>query len=112
MLPRTKPYVRWQSKALNKLGITKSLHSEYDHLMLQLHDSMKADMQYQKKANQVRMPFAPSSVWVCFSDHALHGVESDQYMMEQTFHIAPEKQYGPNVSPLAHLTEVMQRKLV
>ena len=112
MLPRTKPYVRWQAKALNKLGITKSLRSEYDHLMLQLHDSMKADMQYQKEAKQVRMPFAANSVWVCFSDHALHGVESGQYMMEQTFHIAPEKQYDPSVSPLAHLTEVMQRKLV
>ena len=112
MLPRAKPYVRWQAKVLNKLGITKSLRSEYDHLMLQLHDNMKADMQYQKEANQVRMPFVPGSVWVCFSDHALHGVESGQYMMEQTFHIAPEKQYDPSVSPLAHLTEVMQRKLV
>ena len=80
--------------------------------MLQLHDSMKADMQYQKEAKQVRMPFAPGSVWVCFSDHALHGVESGQYMMEQTFHIAPEKQYNQNLSPLAHLTEVMQRRLV
>ncbi len=112
MLPRAKPYVRWQAKALNKLGITKSLRSEYDHLMLQLHDNMKADMQYQQEAKQVRMPFTPNSVWVCFSDHALHGVESGQYMMEQTFHIAPEKQYDPSISPLAHLTEVMQRKLV
>lgn len=112
MLPRTKRYIPWQAKALNKLGITKSLRSEYDHLMLQLHDSMKADMQYQKEAQQVRMPFAPGSVWVCFSDHALHGVESGQYMMEQTFHIAPEKQYDPSVSPLAHLTEVMQRELI
>ena len=112
MLPRTKPYIRWQAKLLNKLGITKSLRSEYDHLMLQLHDSMKADMQYQKEAKQVSMPFAPGSVWVCFSDHALHGVESGQYMMEQTFHIAPEKQYNPSVSPLAHLSKVLQRQLV
>lgn len=28
MLPRTKPYVRWQAKALKKLGITKSLRSD------------------------------------------------------------------------------------
>ena len=112
MLPRCKPYVSWQAKALNKLGITKSLRSEYDHLMLQLHDSMKADMQYQQEAQQVSMPFAPGSVWVCFSDHALHGVESGQYMIEQTFHIAPEDQYNPNISPLAHLSQVMQRPLV
>lgn len=112
MLPRTKPYVRWQAKVLHKLGITKALRSEYDHLMLQLHDCMKADMQYQQEAPQVRMPFPPGSVWVCFSDHALHGVESGKYMLEQTFHIAPEHQYDPSVSPLAHLSEVMQRPLV
>ena len=112
MLPRCKPYVSWQAKALNKLGITKSLRSEYDHFMLQLHDNMKADMQYQQQAKQITMPFASGSVWVCFSDHALHGVESGQYMMEQTFHIAPEDQYNPNISPLAHLSQVMQRPLV
>lgn len=112
MLPRSKPYVRWQAKALNAFGVTKSLRSEYDHLMLQLHDCMKADMDYQKESQQVRMPFPPGSVWMCFSDHALHGVESGQYMMEQTFHIAPEHQYDPSVSPLAHLTQVLQRELV
>lgn len=112
MLPRAKPYVRWQAKALHKLGITKSLRSEYDHLMLQLHDCMKADLQYQEEAKQISMPFAPGSVWVCFSDHALHGVESGQYMLEQTFHIAPEHQYDPSVSPLAHLSQVLQRQLV
>lgn len=112
MLPRVKPYVAWQAKALHKLGITKSLRSEYDHLMLQLNDNMKADMQYQQEAKQVRMPFPPGSVWVCFSDHTLHGVESGKYMLEQTFHIAPERQYNPNISPLAHLTKVMQRELI
>lgn len=112
MLPRSKAYVAWQAKALHKLGITKSLRTEYDHLMLQLHDCMKADMQYQKDAKQVRMAFAPGSVWVCFSDHALHGVESGKYMLEQTFHITPENQYNPNISPLAHLSKVLQRQLV
>ncbi len=73
---------------------------------------MKADMQYQKEAQQVSMPFAPDSVWVCFSDHALHGVESGQYMLEQTFHIAREHQYDPSLSLLAHLSKVLQRQLV
>ncbi|HVR54119.1 MAG TPA: Kdo hydroxylase family protein, partial [Pseudorhodoferax sp.] len=39
-LPRLKPYSRWQAKALQALRVTKSLRSEYDHLMLQLHDAM------------------------------------------------------------------------
>lgn len=50
---------------------SKPLRSEHDHLILQLHDCLKADMGYQKKSQQVRMPFPRNSVWMCSSDHAL-----------------------------------------
>ena len=33
---------------MNLLHITKTPRSEYDHLMLNLHDAMKADLDYQK----------------------------------------------------------------
>ncbi|WDZ96617.1 Kdo hydroxylase family protein [Herbaspirillum sp. WKF16] len=111
-LPRAKPYVRWQAGALKALHVTKSLRSEYDHLMLQLHDGMKGDMQYQQDAQQVTMPFAAGSVWVCFSDQASHAVMSGQYMLEQTLHLAPEKQYDPQASPLAILTRLAGHPLV
>ncbi|HEX8784837.1 MAG TPA: Kdo hydroxylase family protein, partial [Telluria sp.] len=58
-LPRVKKYVPWQARVLNTLGVTKSLRSEYDHLMLQLHDAMKADLDYQKNAPQVTFGFPP-----------------------------------------------------
>ena len=50
-LPRAKPYSRWQARMLRALHVTKSLRSEYDHLMLQLHDGMKSDLDYQKNAD-------------------------------------------------------------
>ena len=111
-LPRSKPYSRWQAKALHALHVTKSLRSEYDHLMLQLHDGMKSDMQYQKEAPQVEVPFPPGSVWVCFSDQASHAAMSGQYMMEQTFHLPVARQYDPDASPLAILTRLTGRKLI
>ncbi|HEX7642287.1 MAG TPA: Kdo hydroxylase family protein [Burkholderiaceae bacterium] len=111
-LPRAKPYSAWQAKALNMLHVTKSLRSEYDHLMLQLHDGMKSDMDYQKNAQQVTMPFAAGSVWVCFSDQTSHAVMSGQYMMEQTLHLAADQQYHPEASPLAILTRLTGRQLV
>lgn len=111
-LPRAKPYVRWQASLLKALRVTKSFRSEYDHLMLQLHDGMKGDMQYQQDADQVTMPFAAGSVWVCFSDQASHAVMSGQYMLEQTLHLAPEKQYDPQASPLAILTRLAGHPLV
>lgn len=111
-LPRAKPYSRWQAKALNALHVTKSLRSEYDHLMLQLHDGMKSDMDYQRDSEQITMPFPAGSVWVCFSDQATHAVMSGQYMMEQTFHLPAAQQYDPAASPLAILTRLTGRTLI
>ncbi len=111
-LPRAKPYVRWQARLLNALHVTKSLRSEYDHLMLQLHDGMKSDVEYQKNAPQVSMPFAAGSVWICFSDQAPHAVMSGQYMLEQTLHLPADKLYDEQSSPLAILSRLTGRELV
>ena len=113
-LPRAKPYSRWQAKVLHKLHVTKSLRSEYDHLMLQLHDGMKSDLDYQKNAPQQSVPFPPGSVWVwvCFSDQTSHAVESGQYMLEQTLHLPASRQYNPDASPLAILRRLTGRPLV
>ena len=111
-LPRAKPYRLWQAKALNALHVTKSLRSEYDHLMLQLHDGMKFDEQYQKSGAQVTVPFAAGSVWVCYSDQATHAVMSGQFMMEQTLYLPPGREADPQASPLAILTRLVGRPLV
>jgi hypothetical protein len=111
-LPRLKPYSSWQAKALKTLKVTKSLRSEYDHLMLQLHDAMKSDMDYQKNAPQVTMPFPAGSTWVVFSDQASHAAMSGQYMMELTAQLPPQEQYDPDASPLAILTRMMGHALV
>lgn len=111
-LPRAKRYSAWQAKVLKALHITKSLRSEYDHLMLQLHDGMKSDLDYQRDAPQITMPFPSGCVWVCFSDQASHAVMSGQYMMEQTFHLPVAQQYDPDASPLAILTRLTGRTLI
>ena len=111
-LPQAKPYRPWQAKLLNAVHATMSLRSEYDHLMLQLHDLMKFDEQYQKNGTQVTVPFPPGSVWVCFSDQATHAVMSGQFMMEQTLYLPPGKEVDPQASPLAILTRLVGRPLV
>jgi 3-deoxy-D-manno-oct-2-ulosonic acid (Kdo) hydroxylase len=111
-LPRAAPYSPWKAKALNALHITKSLRSEYDHLMLQLHDAMKQDAAYQRAAPGVTMPFPSGSVWVCFSDQTPHAVTSGQYMLEQTLHLAVAQQYDPATSPLQVLTRLAGHALV
>jgi hypothetical protein len=111
-LPKAKPYSAWQAKLLNALHVTKSLRSEYDHLMLQLHDGMKSDLDYQKNAPQVTFGFPPGCAWVCFSDQASHAVMAGQYMMEHTLQLSPMHQYDRDASPLAILTRMKGHALV
>ena len=111
-VPRAKPYSAWQAKALELLHVTKSYRSEYDHLMLQLHDGMKGDMDYQQNAPQEIVPFAAGSTWVCFSDQAVHAVMSGQYMLEQTLFLQPGSEYTPAASPLSILSRMKGYSLV
>lgn len=111
-LPKVKPYSAWQAKVLNALHVTKSLRSEYDHIMLQLHDAMKSDLDYQKNAPQVTFNFPPGCAWVCFSDQTSHAVMAGQYMMEHTLQLSPMHQYDKDASPLAILTRMQGHPLV
>ncbi|MFT3814580.1 MAG: Kdo hydroxylase family protein [Acidovorax sp.] len=111
-LPRAKPYSAWQAQVLQALHVTKSLRSEYDHLMLQLHDGMKRDLDYQQRAAQEEVPFPAGAVWVCFSDQTSHAVMSGQYMLEQTLHLPAAHAYDKAASPLAILQRLTGRPLV
>ena len=110
-LPQARRYVQWQAKLLQALKVTKSFRSEYDHLMLQLHDRMKADEAYQRDCPQVTMRFPTGSTWVCFSDQTVHAAMSGQYMLEQTFHLPVARQYDVHASPLAILIGLAGRPL-
>jgi hypothetical protein len=97
---------------MNALGITKRPRSEYDHLMLQLHDRAKADMAWQGSAPQVTVPFAPGQTWVVFSDQVLHAVMSGQFMLEMTVLLQPEDLLTPQTSPLQVLQRLTGRVLL
>jgi 3-deoxy-D-manno-oct-2-ulosonic acid (Kdo) hydroxylase len=111
-LPKLKPYSATQAKFLNYVGLTKSYRSEYDHLMLQLHDAMKRDLDYQEQSPQVRFEFKPKDVWVCFSDQTSHAAMSGQFMLEQTYHLPVGALYNPQKSPLGILQEKLQKSLI
>ena len=92
--------------------MTKGRRSEYDHLMLGLHDAAKADVAYQGSCEQQVVRFAPGTTWLCFSDQVMHAAVSGQYMLEQTIHLPVAALYDPASSPLAILERLTQRTLV
>ncbi|RKP59093.1 Kdo hydroxylase family protein [Pararobbsia silviterrae] len=111
-VPAIKPALPGSAWLLETLGITKSRRTEYDHLMLHLHDAMKADLDYQRDAAQQTMPFPAGSTWVCFSDQTSHAVMSGQFMMEQTLFLAARDMVEPDCAPLAVLERVKGHALV
>ncbi len=111
-VPQIKPAFPGAAWWLETLHITKSRRSEYDHLMLKLHDAMKADLDYQRDAGQQTLPFPAGSAWVCFSDQASHAVMSGQFMMEQTFFLAAADMVEPECAPLAVLERLKGHALV
>lgn len=111
-LPKVPTQLPGSAWLLNAVGITKRPRSGYDHIMLHLHDGMKADMTYQQDAGQQTMPFPPGSVWICFSDQTSHAVMSGQFMMEQTFFLPADAMVHPECSPLSVLQRLTHKALI
>jgi len=100
------------ARLLAALGITKRPRSEYDHVMLRLHDRAKADAEFQRTSPQARADFAPGTTWICFSDQVLHAAMGGQHMLEQTFLIDAAHLAEPERAPLAVLERLTGRKLL
>jgi hypothetical protein len=108
-VPRPLPGLAW---AMAATGITKRRRTEYDHVMLQLHDRAKADAAFQRDGPQARVDFAPGTTWVCFSDQVLHAAMGGQHMMEQTFYLDATHLADPSSAPLAVLERMTGRALL
>lgn len=111
LLPRVRPPLPGSAAVLAALRVTKGQRSDYDHLMLGLHDRAKEDLAYQRDCAQAVVPFAPGTTWLCFSDQVMHAAVSGQYMLEQTIHLPVSALYDPARAPLAILERLTGRSL-
>jgi hypothetical protein len=108
LIKRPLPGSAW---LLERTGVTKRRRTEYDHVMLQLHDRAKADAGFQRDSPQAAVNFAPGTTWVVFSDQVLHAAMGGQHMLEQTFYLDVAKQQQPALSPRGVLERLMGREL-
>jgi len=110
-LPAIKPPLPGSAWLMERTGVTKRRRTEYDHVMLQLHDRAKADAAFQQGSPQARLNFAPGTTWVVFSDQVLHAAMGGQHMMEQTFYLDVAHQQDPGASPRGTLERLLGREL-
>ncbi|BEL95204.1 Kdo hydroxylase family protein [Serratia ureilytica] len=111
-MPRLARYSAFSSWLQHRVRITKTRRSHYDHLMLQLHDAMKADGDYQQQGPQLALAFPPGSSWICFSDQTPHAAMGGQFMLEQTFLLPVNKMQDPQRSPLKVLEQLRGQPLL
>lgn len=98
--------------ALALLRITKTPRSPYDALMLQLHDLMKEDEDFQRTSPQTAVDFPAGSTWLAFTDQVSHAATAGQYQLEQTFLLPVASMVMPERSPLRVLERLKGRRLV
>jgi len=91
--------------------VTKSPRTPYDALMLQLHDRMKADEEFQRTSPQTAVDFPAGSTWLAFTDQVSHAAMAGQYQLEQTFMLPVEAMEEPERSPLRILEGIKGRRL-
>src|SRR6266850_853253 len=99
-LPRARRAWPGEARLLRALRVTKRSRSGYDHLMLQLHDRVKADVDYQRRAPQEQIDFPVATTWIMFSDQVLHAAMSGQFVMEETLMLPVSGMRAPESSPL------------
>jgi hypothetical protein len=103
----------WPGKGqlLALLRITKTARSAYDALMLQLHDAMKADEDFQRTTPQEAVDFPAGTTWMAFTDQVGHAAMAGQYQLEQTFLLPVDAMREPDRSPLRVLEKLKGRPL-
>lgn len=93
------------------LNITRGYQTLYDHYMLKLHNTMKANDAYQNQYPEIyAMP--AQTTWMVFTDGAPHAAMGGQYLLEQTFYLPPEKMAFPERSPLKQLEKFLNTCLI
>jgi 3-deoxy-D-manno-octulosonic acid hydroxylase-like protein len=91
--------------------MTKDLRSPYDHYMLQLHDRMKADSDYQAEADHVTHSFPAGSTWMVYTDQVPHAALAGIHQLEQTFYVPVSSLRNEASAPLRVLEGLMRRPL-
>jgi 3-deoxy-D-manno-oct-2-ulosonic acid (Kdo) hydroxylase len=110
-LPKIATQFPGSAFVLHALRVTKTRRTAYDHLMLGIHDGMKADENYQRDCPQVSLAIPPGATWACFTDSVSHAAMSGQFAFEQTFYLPVEAMLDPSRSPLRVLERLTGKRL-
>jgi hypothetical protein len=99
------------ARLLNQLNLTKSYRTNYDYIMLQLHNSMKENKQFQQSINPTDVFLPAGATWIVFTDQVSHAALAGQYVLEQTFSLSLTGMCHVERSPLNILERLTTQTL-
>ena len=99
-------------QGLKKLGFKIAFRSPYDRFMLQMHNFMKENREFQKNTPKDYWEFPPNSCWMAFTDQVSHAALSGQYAIEQTFFIPRNALLHPEEAPVSILERLAGESMV
>jgi len=106
----------WMSKTAHdlgaKLGFRGMGRTPYDMFMLDFHDYLKENTDFQKGCPKARLEFPPLATWLVFTDGVAHAVMSGQYALEQTFLVPPKALVAPEEAPYRILEKIAGQSLI
>jgi 3-deoxy-D-manno-oct-2-ulosonic acid (Kdo) hydroxylase len=109
---RTRKLIPGEAALLEGLSLTKCRRTDYDQIMLGMHDAAKRDRNYQATAPRRFVSFPGGSTWLAFTDQTPHAAVSGQCALEQTFYVPVEALADPASSPLRILERLWGSALV
>ncbi|HZZ88579.1 MAG TPA: Kdo hydroxylase family protein [Caulobacteraceae bacterium] len=101
-----------EAALLETLSLTKCRRTDYDQIMLGMHDAAKRDRSYQATAPRRHVSFPGGSTWLAFTDQTPHAAVSGHCALEQTFYVPVESLAEPGASPLRILERLWGSALV
>jgi len=84
----------------------------YDQFMMELHNAMKENAEFQRDCVKESIEFPPGSSWMVYTETVPHAVLAGQYALEQTFLIDPSVMVRPESAPVAILEKMAGARLV
>jgi hypothetical protein len=92
---------------LSRVGLARPA---YDRWMLDFHNVLKEDADFQARCRKTRWSFPPGSAWMVFSDMVSHAVMSGRFALEQTFIVDLGAMVTPERAPIAVLRRLYGAK--
>jgi hypothetical protein len=86
--------------------------SPYDAFMMDFHNFLKENEEYQRTCEKQYPKFPPGSSWMVYTDTVSHAVVAGQYALEQTILVDHAAMVAPTSSPLNILERMAGGKLV